>query len=104
MNWGGVPARFQVLILALMRAVGSGALAVFVLEWFLLFVPFRQGAKWARVAIPLGGLIISLGALYAMVYVSTNAAPLPPWTETPPLWVPVIGILFFAAGLALSLL
>ena len=95
--WGEVTAPFQVLIIALMRAAGGAGLAVVVLELFLLLVPFRQGAMWARWAIPTGGLVVSFGALYAMVYVSVNTQ------ATPPLIGPVAGILLFGAGLALSL-
>ena len=95
--WSEVALPFQVLILALMRAAGGAGLAVVVLELFLLFVPFRLGAMWARWAIPTGGLVISFGALYAMVYVSLNTQ------ATPPLIAPVAGILLFVAGLALSL-
>jgi hypothetical protein len=104
MNWGGVPHKFQVLILALMKAVGSAGLAVVVLELFLLFVPFWQGAIWARWAIPGGGIVISSGALYAMVHVLRNAPPVSPLTEKPPLWAPVSCILLFATGLVFSLL
>ncbi len=95
--WGEVTPPFQVLILALMRAAGGAGLAVAVLELFLLFVPFRLGAMWARWAIPTGGLVISFGVLYAMAYVSFHTQ------ATPPLIAPVVGILLFVAGLALSL-
>jgi protein-S-isoprenylcysteine O-methyltransferase Ste14 len=67
------------------------------LELFLLFVPFRHGEMWARWAIPAGGLVISIGALYAMAYVSLNTQ------ASPPLIAPVAGILLFVAGLILSL-
>jgi hypothetical protein len=97
MPWGDVAAPFQVLILALMRAAGGAGLAVVVLELFLLLFPFRQGAIWARWAIPAGGLVISFGALYAMVDVSLNTPATPPWIA------PVVGALLLIAGLVLSL-
>jgi len=104
MNWTAVPPRFRVLILALMKAVGGAALAVSVLELFLLFVPFWQGAIWALVAIPVGGIVASSGGLYATVYLLRKAPPIPPWTATPPWWAAVLCILLFATGLVLSLL
>ena len=96
MPWSAVPPGFQVLTLALMRAVGFAALAVFVLELFLLLFPFRHGAIWAKLAIPAGGLIISFGALYAMVYVSLNTPATPPWMA------PAASALLFVVGLIFS--
>jgi len=95
--WSEVTPSFQVLILALMRAAGGAGLAVVVLELFLLLLPFRRGEVWARWAVPAGGLVISFGALYAMLYVSLNTQ------ATPPLIAPVAGILLFVVGFAVSL-
>jgi hypothetical protein len=97
MPWSKVPGPFQVLILALMKAMGGAVLAVVVLELFLLFVPFTKREKWALVAIPVGVLTVSVGALYAMVYVSLYTP------ATPPLWAPGIGIVIFFVGLGCSL-
>lgn len=97
MSWTEVSAPFQILILALMRAVGGGCLAVVVLALFVLIVPFRQGAIWARWAIPAGGLLIAAGALYAMFSVAMNSAASPPWIG------PAAGALLLLVGLALSL-
>jgi hypothetical protein len=104
MPWSAVPHPFQVLIHALMRALGIAGLAVVVLELFLLFKPFRQDALWARLAIPAGGVVISSGALYAMVYVLRNAPPIPPWTAKPPWILPLLGVVLFFAGLLPSLI
>ena len=97
MPWADVATPFQVLILALMRAVGAACLAVVVLILILLFVPFRQGAVWARWAIPAGGLVLSAGALYAMLHVWRNTPATPPW------FAPVVGALLLVAGMLLSL-
>jgi hypothetical protein len=96
-SWAEVGPSFQVLILALMRAVGGACLAVVVLVLILLFVPFRQGIVWARWAIPAGGLVISAGALYGMLYVGINTRATPPWIAA------VVGALLLVAGLLLSL-
>ena len=97
MPWAEVAPSFQVLILGLMKAVGGTCLAVVVLLLILLFVPFKQGLVWARWAIPAGGLVISAGGLYAMLYVGLNTPATPPWIA------PVAGALLLAAGLLLSL-
>lgn len=97
MPWAEVAPSFQVLILALMRVVGGTCLAVAVLELFLLVVPFRQGVVWARWAIPAGGLVLSAGALYGMLYVGLNTSATPPWIA------PVAVALLSVAGLLLSL-
>lgn len=95
--WNQVDSSFQVLIVGLMRAVGGACLAVAVLEFILILVPFRQGAKWARWAIPAGGLIIAGTALYAMAYVALNTPATPPWPA------PAAAGLLLVVGLLLSL-
>lgn len=95
--WTEVGFSFQVLILALMKALGGTCIAVVVLELILLFVPFRQGVVWVRWAIPIGGLVVSAGALYAMIYVGLNTKATPPWIA------PVVGALLMVTGLLLSL-
>jgi hypothetical protein len=97
MHWTEVGPSFQVLILALMKAVGGTCLAVVVLELILLFVPFRQGIVWVRWAIPAGGLVLSAGALYAMLYVGLNTPATPPWIA------PVGGALLMVVGLLISI-
>jgi hypothetical protein len=95
--WDQVSSSFQVLILGLMRAVGGACFAVAVLELILLLVPFRQGAVWARWAIPAGGLVIAAAALYAMIYVALYTPATPPWIA------PAAGALLLVIGLILSL-
>lgn len=96
-SWAEVGAPFQILILALMKAVGGACLAVVVLGLFVLFVPFRRGEAWARWALPAGGLVIAAGALYAMFSVAANTPATPPWIA------PATGALLLIVGLALSL-
>jgi hypothetical protein len=97
MRWDELGRGLQVLILGLMRAVGGACLAIAVLELAVLFVPFRQGAVWARWAIPAGGLLITAAALYAMNFVAANTPATPPWIG------PAAGGVLLVAGLVLSL-
>jgi len=95
--WTAVDPSFQVLILALMRAVGSACLALAILEWILLLIPFRQGARWATWTIAASGLVMCAGSLYAMLLVALNTPASPPWMG------PVVGAALLVAGLMLSL-
>jgi hypothetical protein len=95
--WSALNASTQVLILALMKAVGGACLAVVAYGLFVLLVPFRQGALWALWALPVGGLLIASGALYAMALVALNTPANPPWIA------PAIGALLVLIALALSL-
>ena len=97
-EWSETPKEVQILVLALMRAVAGGALAVATLELFLLFIPFRAGAVWAYWAIPLAGMVLSAGSLYAMSTVSTNTPARPPFRPV------LIGTAANMAGLCLTLL
>lgn len=97
MPWADVPPPFQVLILALMKVAGSGFLTIVALECIILFIPFRQGAAWARWAIPLGGILICGGTLYVTLYVASHSPANPPW------YLALAGFLFFPAGFILSL-
>lgn len=96
MPWAQVPPPFQVLILALMKVAGTGFLTIVVLEYIILFIPFRQGAAWARWTLPLGGILICGGTLYVTLYVATHSPANPPW------YLALAGFLFFPAGFILS--
>lgn len=97
MPWTAVAPSFQVLILALMRAVGAACLAFAILQWTLLLIPFRQGAAWATWAIAVSGLVMSAGSLYAMMLVAQHTPATPPWIAL------VAGALLLVVGLVLSL-
>src|SRR5881398_1226828 len=60
MQWEEVGRPFQILILGLMRVVGGGLLGAAFIGAVLLVWPFRQGAPWARWAIPAHGLIFEI--------------------------------------------
>jgi len=97
MPWAAVEPSFQVLILALMRAVGAACLALAILQWTLLLIPFRQGAAWATWAIASSGLVMCAGSLYAMMLVRLNTPATPPWIG------PAVGAALLVVGLMLSL-
>ena len=60
------------LILTLMRAVGSACLSLAVVQFVLSLIPFRQGAAWASWTIAVAGLVMCAGSLYAMTLVMLN--------------------------------
>jgi hypothetical protein len=97
MPWDAVSPSFQVLILALMRAVGAACLAFAILQGTLLLIAFRQGARWATWAIAVSGLVMCAGSLYAMMLVARHTPATPPWIA------PAAGAVLLVVGLALSL-
>ena len=78
-TWGEVDPSFQILLLALIRVVGGAWIATALAMGILLFIPFRQGIRWARWAIPAIGLVAELPALYATLSVTLNTPATPPW-------------------------
>jgi hypothetical protein len=95
--WADVPPNFQILILALMKAVGGATIGVALALYIVLLVPFREGARWALWAAPTLGLVESAAAFYPMSYVALHT------TASPPLWAPAIGVLLIVVALVLSL-
>ena len=77
-SWDELDPQLQVLLLALMRAVGGGWLAVSLGVAFLLVFPFRAGETWARYAIPVVGLAAALPTLYSALYVKSRTPASPP--------------------------
>lgn len=96
MSWPEVPPQFQVLILALMKAVGGTCVALALALYIVLFVPFRQGARWALWATPLLGLVQSAGSFYAMSHVALNTS------ASPPFWAPAAAVILSVVAFALS--
>ncbi len=94
--WADVPSNFQILILALMKAVGGAIIAVAFAFYAVLLVPFRGSARWALWALPILALVQSAAAFYPMSYVAFNT------TANPPLWAPAIGVLLTVAAFVLS--
>jgi hypothetical protein len=78
-TWEAAPPGFRILILGLMRVAGGAWLAVAAAMGAMLFVPFRQGARWARWAIPSVGLLAALSSLYGTLLVQLNTQAPAPW-------------------------
>lgn len=97
-EWHEVDEGYQVVILALMRGIGGGWLAVGIGMVFLLVFPFRTQALWATIAIPLVGLSAAGAALYATFYVKNNTK------ATPPVRLVEAAILLLTAGFFLSII
>ncbi len=97
LSWDQLDSQLQVLLLAMMRAVGGGWLAVSLNVAFLLVFPFRAGETWARYAIPLVGLAAALPSLYAALYVRSRTP------ASPPISLVVVAILLLIVGFIISL-
>jgi len=98
MPWSEVSPSFQILILALMKALGGMCLAVALSEFILLYLPFRQGVVWVRWLIPSVGLISCSATLYAMIYVASNTA------ASPPIGIVLVAVVLLVSGLIISML
>jgi len=96
-TWAEVDPAFQILLLALIRVVGGTWIATALAMGILLFIPFKQGMRWARWAVPAIGLVAELTALYATLSVTLNTPATPPWKGV------VLIIVLLVAGLILSL-
>src|SRR5688572_29902816 len=82
MPWAEVPPPFQVVILAVYKLAGEAWVVIALALLVLLFGPFRQGATWARRAIPALILIHGIGVINAMAYITLNSPAMPPWKFT----------------------
>ncbi|MEI9909303.1 MAG: hypothetical protein WDO71_06370 [Bacteroidota bacterium] len=92
-DWKDVTPAFQVLILALMRAVGGGAAAsgfsIIILQYYH---HTNSGSHWIPVVILINGLLISCGSLYAMLLVRLKTS------GRPPIWAIAVSVLLLFAG------
>ena len=60
-QWDAMPTAFQILVLALMRAVAAGALATALLSTVILLISFRAGEVWAFWTLPASALVLAGG-------------------------------------------
>jgi hypothetical protein len=82
MPWSQVPPEFQVLVLTLYKLIGAAWVVVALALLVLLLGPFRQGARWARLAIPALILAHGVGVMHGMAYITMNSPAHPPWKFT----------------------
>ena len=97
MRWEEVGRPFQVLILGLMRVFGGSLLAAAFIGAVLLAFPLRQGAPWARWALPVHGLIVACASLYGTLYVQLNTGARSPWLAA------VLAVVLLVVGAVLSI-
>jgi len=96
-TWAEIDPAFQILLLALMRFIGGAWIATALAMGIVLFIPFRQGMRWARWAVPAMGLVVLLPAFYAMLSITLNTPATAPWKSA------VLTIVMLVAGFVLSL-
>ena len=77
-SWTEVDPAFQIVISALMKVTGGGWLATAFAIGILLFIPFREGMRWAYWAIPVIALPAALTSLYSTTYLASNTPASPP--------------------------
>lgn len=97
MSWDQVPQGFQIIIIALMKALGGAQLSTFVAFWAILLVPFRKGERWAKYMLPVIAFVNQIPALYATLYFRANTTAEPPWMAV------VVAIVLTVVGFLLSL-
>lgn len=72
-NWNALSAREQSLLLALMRVVGGGFVALSLSLGLLLALPFRRGQPWARWVLPALCIAVFGPALAGTRHVARNS-------------------------------
>ena len=96
-SWGDIDKKFQILILAFMRAIAGGWLTASISIVFLVAIPFQDGELWSIIAIPIIGLVMTLSTLYASLYVKRNT------DAKPPIGLVILAIVLLGFGFILSL-
>jgi len=92
LEWNELDSGTQFLILALMRAVSGGFIAIAIVTAFLQ-KKFASGKiTWIPLLILIGGLIVSLASLYATLIVRFNSPGKPPTS------LAIIGIVLLIIG------
>ena len=92
LEWNKVDSSIQFLILALMRAVSGGFIAVAILTAFLQKKFASDKITWIPLLILIGGLIVSLASIYATLIVRFNSL------GKPPTLLAIIGIVLLIIG------
>jgi hypothetical protein len=77
-DWNHLDPRLQLLLLAMLRNMGGGFLALGLSTLALLVFPFREGAAWATYILPLSLLVAAIPSLVATRSVAlATGAPVP---------------------------
>ncbi|MDM9382309.1 hypothetical protein QUB80_16515 [Chlorogloeopsis sp. ULAP01] len=95
-NWSEIEHGFQMQFLSLMKVSGGGYLSVAAALAVLLFIPFKKGENWARLAIPAIGIPAITLVNYAGLIIIWNTP------GRPPVFLGLVIDFFFIAGLILS--
>ena len=96
-TWPELDAGLRWLLLAYLKFMSGAWLAVSLAIGIMLIVPFRRGESWARLAIPLVGLVAYGTALYGTLLVTFNTSASPPWL------VSALGVALIMAGVIFSI-
>ena len=92
LEWNEVYFGTQFLILALMRAISGGFIAIAVVIAFLQYKFSSTKIKWLPIIILISGLIVGITSIYATLIVKFNTAGSPPTLSI------IIGILLLIIG------
>jgi len=90
--WEQIEHNTQVVILSMMRAIGSGWIALAFGIYFILFTAFKQGQPWARWAMFGMGMIVAVPVAFVGIKEQVTTDAVPPWI------LPVFCIIFFISG------
>lgn len=94
--WENLDVGFRTQFMSLMKVGGGGYLATAIALAIMLFVPFRNGQRWARIAIPAIGIPAVLVVNYAGLTIIQNTPGRPPLIAGP------VTVVLFVLGFFLS--
>ena len=81
-TWDALPSNYQGFLIGVIKAMGAGSIGVTLALIVLLVIPFRNGDRWARWAIPLIGVVFTLLTAYAAFTIDRHTPASPPWRQT----------------------
>lgn len=78
-KWEILDRPLQILLLGLMKGLGSGLIGTGVIILVLLLYAFRRGEKWARFTLPFVSLILYTTLFYVTFNAKLNTNASTPW-------------------------